>query len=361
VTSKLNRTPDTPVRIGSELTVEVEGPSDLGRDLFAVRSVDPFPKGDWTLLLHGRRGSLVDAGQELDGWVYKLDPALRRIYISDENFGRLPVSSQMRQRYLRALRAVLDSEGEPEPDAVSEVKGMFGRVVKQDQRDWFSVYVALGEPSHADARTSWQDLGALGRALRRSERELATEAWGRLAGMGVLNRLRSAEETLTADAASEPLTLELREFAAEAPPVTVEPSPNAGYLLHEVSRAKLERANRDHQHLLSEAADRLRTCGLVPMESRLIDLYCRVHETTRLFEAKTTTRGNWKNQIRKGVSQLREYRFLYEVRPSELYLLLDGPPREHWVIDFLASENIGCLWLDGAEFSGPDALRALTA
>lgn len=95
---------------------------------------------------------------------------LRNKRIAKWGFGMAPISARMRRRYDTAVQAALDFlDGNMEPQDVdlallSELKGMFNRCIRQDQWDWFSVFVELGQPKGVGMRR----IVALITELRRS-------------------------------------------------------------------------------------------------------------------------------------------------------------------------------------------------
>lgn len=72
-------------------------------------------------------------------------------------FGMAPPKPKLQQRRLDWVSHVLgllkyESPCERSPIAVSEVKGLFSRVVRQDQWDWFVVFQQLGCPGRVRSR-----------------------------------------------------------------------------------------------------------------------------------------------------------------------------------------------------------------
>ena len=74
--------------------------------------------------------------------------------IAKWGFGMAPISERMQARYDAAVQTALDlMDGnlifdEVNLDAISELKGMFNRCIRQDQWDWFSVFTELGTPPY---------------------------------------------------------------------------------------------------------------------------------------------------------------------------------------------------------------------
>ncbi len=90
-----------------------------------------------------------------------------------------PEAKALRKRAAEHLMAFLDADIRYDdlPDALSEVKGLFSRVARQDQWDWFSTSRALGYPSARMASVVGETLGAARRALVRDDAELLRQQW----------------------------------------------------------------------------------------------------------------------------------------------------------------------------------------
>jgi hypothetical protein len=101
--------------------------------------------------------------------------------------------------------------------------------------------------------------------------------------------------------------------------------------------------------------------GFEPGEDRLVDVFCALPAGPAIYEVKSIDHSNWRSQVRKGVAQLKEYRFLRgQTGSAALYLVLSRPLEEPWVLDLLVAEyGIGVLWRDGSSFAGPAARAAL--
>lgn len=114
-------------------------------------------------------------------------------------FGMAPTKPSVYAERLAAAVYVLDLiEGEAEPFAlpsrleqISVVKGLFNRVWREDQWDWFTVRGQLGCPSQALARTLAAGLSDLRKALLSGDRANISEA-------AMLLRRRRARKHLSA-------------------------------------------------------------------------------------------------------------------------------------------------------------------
>lgn len=119
----------------------------------------------------------------------------------------------------------------------------------------------------------------------------------------------------------------------------------------EVTRIRRERSSLKHKTLVDNVDEILRRVGSTPKYSQHIDLYADIPgDGAFLFEAKSGG-GNLLGQVRKGLSQLYEYRYRYANQVSEdvrLCLVLDEDPTHiSWLVGFLC-EDRGVLvcWFD---------------
>lgn len=89
-------------------------------------------------------------------------------------FGLAPPKPETERRRQSAARSVLEwlesgTLGVRLPEHLSETKGLFNRVVRQDQWDWFTVTRQLGYPSWRTSSVVANALYDAGRALRANE------------------------------------------------------------------------------------------------------------------------------------------------------------------------------------------------
>lgn len=112
-----------------------------------------------------------------------------------------------------------------------------------------------------------------------------------------------------------------------------------------------ERANLAHRTLLGLIKDRMLALpGYEPQFNKWIDL-CSLGPTKLLIEVKSCHPSNLLQQVRKGISQLYEYRFRHEeLRDSRLVLALETEPGDRlgWLVDYLVRDREICVcWLEG--------------
>ncbi len=93
-----------------------------------------------------------------------------------------PETQASRNRAAACLMAFLDAYARDDelPNALSEMKGLFSRIARQDQWDWFSTSRALGYPSARIARVIAETIGAARRALVSGDSDLLREQWSLL-------------------------------------------------------------------------------------------------------------------------------------------------------------------------------------
>jgi len=110
--------------------------------------------------------------------------------------------------------------------------------------------------------------------------------------------------------------------------------------------ARLERANNAHQALVNLVAERIRNAGGIPKANQFIDLATTLPDDY-IFEMKSTTAGNISAQVRKGISQLYEYRYLENKPNATLILVVENPLAhdEAWMSDYIEKDrNIHLVW-----------------
>lgn len=119
----------------------------------------------------------------------------------------------------------------------------------------------------------------------------------------------------------------------------------------EVTRIKRERRTLAHKLMMSLLGDYLRRRGAEPKESPHIDLYAEIPDDgAYLFEIKSGGE-NLLAQVRKGISQLYEYRFRYrdEIRGDAVLCLVlpNAPTGIPWLEEYVCNDReISVCWLD---------------
>ena len=125
------------------------------------------------------------------------------------------------------------------------------------------------------------------------------------------------------------------------------------YYLSQVSKNKLEKANRLHSSTLNILSQTLLRIKCAVKETKLIDAYSVVKGKKFIFEVKSINEGNEREQIRKELSQLYEYRFLYSMMDATLCVVFSQKPFSQWLIDYLLQDRqIMVLWVENGSLAG---------
>ena len=126
-----------------------------------------------------------------------------------------------------------------------------------------------------------------------------------------------------------------------------------------VDEAKRERASASHATLVKLMAERLRKYGAVPKANCYIDLSARLDGVDYIFEMKSTTEENPHSQVRRGLSQLYEYRYIQNVESPRLVLVIECPlpGKLGWIKDYMLKDRgILLAWDGNGSFSCPNEI-----
>jgi hypothetical protein len=125
------------------------------------------------------------------------------------------------------------------------------------------------------------------------------------------------------------------------------------------NQARLDRANNSHIELVNLVAERIRGAGAIPKSNQFIDLAATLQQDY-IFEMKSTTEDNVKAQVRKGISQLYEYRYLENKPDASLILVVERPLTgdNTWMIDYMENDrNIHLVWDGDNNLYGTEKTR----
>jgi hypothetical protein len=116
----------------------------------------------------------------------------------------------------------------------------------------------------------------------------------------------------------------------------------------------MERANNVHQSTLQVLKTHLQSRSRGVSESKLIDAYSVLDDGPAIFEVKSITESNERDQIRHALSQLYEYRFLHAMADASLWIVFSQAPSSQWYIDYLAGDRgIRLVWVNEGRLQGP--------
>ncbi|KAF5059760.1 hypothetical protein DSECCO2_332650 [anaerobic digester metagenome] len=123
----------------------------------------------------------------------------------------------------------------------------------------------------------------------------------------------------------------------------------------EVTKIKRQRANLTHKIILEKLHNYLDLRGAVSFENEHVDLFSLFPSDKKfLFEVKSVTDDNLLSQVRKGLSQLYEYRYRYQGDIGydvNLCLVFPNEPRSvSWVEEYLCEDReILVMWFEEDE------------
>jgi hypothetical protein len=202
------------------------------------------------------------------------------------------------------------------------------------------------------------------------EEAIVSGGWGkyfdgvRMLPSNIVDALTN-DQALSATPSVEPVTAAATEApiqpAAETFPLRERantPSPAQAYNRRremadpELTRIKMQRRNLAHKELIDKMDSWLRQLGAQPKENDHIDLFAKIPgDGSFIFEMKSGGESIL-DQIRKGLSQLYEYRYRYREALDDphisLCLVLPGHPSAvPWVTKYLCEDReINMCWFD---------------
>ncbi len=132
---------------------------------------------------------------------------------------------------------------------------------------------------------------------------------------------------------------------------SVPPAQRTGQGRYEITNdpAAFERANYQHYILEKIVAGLCRERNITAQTNRHIDLVVTLGTTSILFEMKSCTETGIRSQLRRAVSQLLEYRYLYQTKLGKdvrLCAVIERRPKKsaEWLLGYLTYLGIGLIW-----------------
>lgn len=187
-------------------------------------------------------------------------------------------------------------------------------------------------------------------------RECASLETLSLAAHSILDEESAADPSL----ARRTFTLRAPLFPAGAKERPGDVDPDDEYVVSRTARVKMERAVRIHSATLSLLRRYLASRAIPTGANQLIDLFAELPTGLALFEVKSITQANEREQVRHAASQLYEYRFLHGLEQASLWVVTSEPPSAAWIGQYLTKDRgIRLIWPDGDGFGGPSAGRLL--
>jgi hypothetical protein len=121
----------------------------------------------------------------------------------------------------------------------------------------------------------------------------------------------------------------------------------------EIDSAKTERANLIHHKLVTAKAGFLEERALPARQNESVDLYSESKGDTVLYEMKSVSESNFVPQVRRAISQLYEYRYVFGVADARLCVVTNRYPEPpaRWYLKYLQQDRrIAYLWTE--DFAG---------
>lgn len=113
--------------------------------------------------------------------------------------------------------------------------------------------------------------------------------------------------------------------------------------------ATVNNTDKSHQKLVDFVADNIKKSGLTPKKVKFIDLVTKHNDITYFFIIKSFTDDNAGSQIRLGLNQLYEYRYLQNLPDAKLVLVIEKslPEKNNWMTEYLEKDRDVFLIWDG--------------
>lgn len=152
--------------------------------------------------------------------------------------------------------------------------------------------------------------------------------------------------TQTSDSAQK---LSYRKMTQSSPTQAI--SDSNSMIRIDVDVQKRERANQIHWQLLDSKSKFLDNRNLKPYANEHIDLYTEIKGDVILYEMKSVNpeASNLLSQIRKAVSQLYEYRYIFKEPKAKLCIVTNHgiAKKDDWLLSYLAKDRaIAYEWTD---------------
>jgi len=121
----------------------------------------------------------------------------------------------------------------------------------------------------------------------------------------------------------------------------------------EIDSAKTDRANLIHHKLVTAKAGFLEEREFPARQNESVDLYSESKGDTVLYEMKSISDSNFVTQVRRAISQLYEYRYVFGVAGARLCVVTNKYPEAHarWYLNYLQKDReVAYVWTE--DFAG---------
>jgi hypothetical protein len=193
-------------------------------------------------------------------------------------------------------------------------------------------------------------------AWQRKFRKLEEQELLRLPDIVIDQPTVELQEEMADSATDEPKTFILRPMSLpQKKRRIIEPeNPSDPYIVSHVARVKIEQANAVHAKTLAVLRSFLESLKFTVSDSKLIDAFTELSTGPAIFEVKSITENNEREQIRHALSQLYEYRFLHALPTASLWGVFSQPLSSGWYIDYLLRDRgVSVVWARDGMLEGP--------
>jgi hypothetical protein len=290
-------------------------------------------------------------------WIYRDDRI--RCFICErvaEQNGRWNISQLLNKKNAKFFEKWL------QPTSAEKARSNFERFLVETK-----IYNPAKRTLHLELDDGWLEQAAIAAAQHERDDSIREELLAdpiaflaRRGWLGILNdddavsSRRPSPLLLTDSLPLEDKTIEIEVSGTSASSDWDRHSPTSSGKANTTANIDLiarERANISHFSLEKMLADLAKGADLSPKYNQNIDLYFETPDGSVLVEIKSCSDNNFHSQVRKAISQLFEYRFVYKnlFGPEIAMLLLmeTAPPREKkWLVDYAFSLGIILAWAD---------------
>ncbi|KOP28945.1 hypothetical protein ADM98_08455 [Exiguobacterium sp. BMC-KP] len=138
----------------------------------------------------------------IPAWITGVEKKPALLHLSTSDYGKHQPSEDIKAAYataVEALRNYFETNELPTTEEVDLAKSLFQRMIRRDQNDWFTVYVAMGRPQLDHVRRWVKVIQMLARSLRGDEeatQQLASQE-DRFFKDALLRACKAAEKNFT--------------------------------------------------------------------------------------------------------------------------------------------------------------------
>lgn len=143
--------PDLLPPVGTQVKITIE--AKVGNEVYRARSLEDYPGHG--VHVHMKYYQDLSIGESMEAWVFQHPVEGEPIRVSIDNYGTSTISEPMAARYVQRCELMLDllqngwhpASPPVDMDILGQARGMLTQCLETNQKAWFSVWKAMGEPS----------------------------------------------------------------------------------------------------------------------------------------------------------------------------------------------------------------------